>query len=241
MARAPELVLEEAARAAAALKDVIEKKPRKVVLNGKTYLQFEDWQTLGRFYGITAVGGETKIVNFGRVQGFEAHADALLIGSNQKISHAEAMCLDDEPHWNTRPIYKWINNQRVKIGEEKVPSYQLRSMAQTRACAKALRNVLAWIVVLAGYAPTPAEEMDRIDFVASRDGGGNAAGGGGDSRAGISHARREEMCMKIANAPNREEVRKTFTAAYSEASAAKDRAAHDAYIAAKDARLRELR
>jgi hypothetical protein len=33
-------------------------------------------------------------------------------------------------------------------------------MAQTRACAKALRNVLAWVVVLAGYAPTPAEEME---------------------------------------------------------------------------------
>ena len=33
-------------------------------------------------------------------------------------------------------------------------------MAQTRAQAKALRNVLAWVVVMAGYAPTPAEEMD---------------------------------------------------------------------------------
>jgi len=32
-------------------------------------------------------------------------------------------------------------------------------MAQTRACAKALRNVLAWVVVLAGYRATPAEEM----------------------------------------------------------------------------------
>jgi hypothetical protein len=32
-------------------------------------------------------------------------------------------------------------------------------MAQTRACAKALRNVFAWVVVLAGYAPTPAEDM----------------------------------------------------------------------------------
>src|SRR5262249_27437128 len=41
----------------------------------------------------------------------------------------------------------------------KKPLFQLRSMAQTRACAKAMRNVLAWVVVLAGYAPTPAEEM----------------------------------------------------------------------------------
>jgi hypothetical protein len=32
-------------------------------------------------------------------------------------------------------------------------------MAQTRAGAKAMRNALAWVVVLAGYRPTPAEEL----------------------------------------------------------------------------------
>jgi hypothetical protein len=32
-------------------------------------------------------------------------------------------------------------------------------MAQTRASAKALRNVFAGVVVLAGLAATPAEEM----------------------------------------------------------------------------------
>src|SRR6185437_14382005 len=61
---------------------------------------------------------------------------------NLVISSAEAMCLNDEPNWKSKPMF------------------QLKSMAQTRACAKALRNVLAWVVVLAGYAPTPAEEMD---------------------------------------------------------------------------------
>lgn len=48
---------------------------------------------------------------------------------------------------------------RIKVGEVKVPFFQLRSMAQTRACSKTLRNVFAWVVVLAGYKPTPAEEM----------------------------------------------------------------------------------
>jgi len=36
-------------------------------------------------------------------------------------------------------------------------------MAQTRAAAKAFRNRLAWIVVLAGYKPTPFEEMAGIE------------------------------------------------------------------------------
>jgi hypothetical protein len=144
--RPPDQVIEEATRAAKALAQVIESKPKKVSFNGKTYLQFEDWQTLGRFYGVTAVSRSTKYVEYGEgdyaTRGFEATAEALLVGTNQVISCAEAMCLDDEPNWSRKPLF------------------QLKSMAQTRACAKALRNVLAWVVVLAGYAPTPAEEMD---------------------------------------------------------------------------------
>jgi hypothetical protein len=110
-------------------------------LAGKTYLQ-------GRFYGVTALCTSTKYVEFGegdsRVSGFEARADALLISSNQVISSAEALCLNDEPNWSRKPLY------------------QLKIMSQIRAMAKALRNVLSWVVVLAGYAPTPQEEMDGV-------------------------------------------------------------------------------
>lgn len=152
--RPPDTILDEATTAAKALKHVIDNKEHKVVLNGKTYLQFEDWQTLGRFYGVTALAKETKYVEFGegddKVKGFEAKAEALLVGTNQVISAAEAMCLDDEQNWGVR---------YTKNGPQKVPLFQLKSMAQTRACAKVLRNVLAWVVVLAGYSPTPAEEM----------------------------------------------------------------------------------
>jgi hypothetical protein len=151
---APDIVLAEATKAAKALADVIETKPNKCVIRGKTYLQYEDWQTLGRFYGVTAKARSTSYVEFGegydQVRGFEATADALLVSTNQVISSAEAMCLDDEEKWGSSPFF------------------QLRSMAQTRACAKALRNVLAWVVVLAGYNPTPAEEMDGVSIEAPR-------------------------------------------------------------------------
>jgi hypothetical protein len=212
MQRAPEIVLEEAARAAQALRQIIEQKPRKVVLNGKTYLQFEDWQTLGRFYGVTAVGRATNPVNYGKVQGFECHAEALLVSSNQVISRAEAMCLDDEQNWTGKPLY------------------QLRSMAQTRACAKALRNVLAWVVVLAGYSPTPAEEMDSPRGVAFPQNGGGR----------LSGDRIEEMLGEIRRASTMEQLRTVYTFAYREADQMKDRRAMAAYIVAKDARKREL-
>jgi hypothetical protein len=45
VSRAPEMVLDEARRAAAALKHVIDNKARPVKFNGEPYLEFEDWQT----------------------------------------------------------------------------------------------------------------------------------------------------------------------------------------------------
>ena len=74
--------------------------------------------------------------------GFLAKAAAVKDGI--EISRAEAECLIYEKNWKWKAF-----NQR----------FMLRSMAQTRACSKALSNVLRWVVVLAGYEPTPAEEM----------------------------------------------------------------------------------
>src|SRR5262249_527648 len=52
--------------------------------------------------------------------------------------------------------------EKIQVGEEAVPMFQLASMAQTRANAKVLRNVLSWVAVLAGYKPTPAEEIEDL-------------------------------------------------------------------------------
>lgn len=140
IARAPEIVLAEAKSAAKALGDVLNNKKKPVIINGEQYLEFEDWQTVGRFYGVTAKVVSTEQVDFGAAQGFLARAVAMR-SDGMEISAAEAMCLNDEARWGDKPLF------------------QLRSMAQTRACAKALRNILAWVVVLAGYKATPAEEM----------------------------------------------------------------------------------
>jgi len=142
--RPPAKVLQEAKEAADALIDVVKNKKRPVVFNGEQYLEFEDLQTLARFYDITAKVRHTSFVQYDKVSGFEASAEAILVATGQVISSADAMCLNDEPNWSKKPMF------------------QLRSMAQTRACAKSLRNVLAWVVVLAGYRPTPAEEMDSL-------------------------------------------------------------------------------
>jgi len=144
MENAPEVVLAEAQKAATALKKVIQGKPKPVVIRGETYLEFEDWQTVGRFYGYTAgVESAPEYVELGGARGFKA--TSIAIDSRGVVrSRATAFCMDDEERWG------------------KAPTYQLASMAQTRANAKALRNVLSWVTVLAGYVATPAEEMDGV-------------------------------------------------------------------------------
>jgi hypothetical protein len=64
------------------------------------------------------------------------------------ISRASAECgAEDEKDKHGKPL--WANR----------PRYARRSMAQTRATAKACRLAFSWIMALAGYQPTPAEEM----------------------------------------------------------------------------------
>jgi hypothetical protein len=190
LVRDPVAVLEEARSAAMALKDVISKKEKPVIFGGEQYLEFEDWQTLGAFFGITAKVVSTEFVDYGGAQGFLARAVAIN-SHDREVSAAEAMCLNDEDKWSSRTKYEWHyvkksggtsladpgqdelvwephpekpgknrpKKVRIKVSDERVPFFQLRSMAQTRAAAKCLRNVLAWVVVMAGYKPTPAEEM----------------------------------------------------------------------------------
>ncbi len=141
LARAPKMVLAEAQDAAKALQSVISTRKNAVKFNGKHYLSFEDWQTCGRFYGVTAKIVSTEVCEMDGVKGFIAKAEAINTQTGQVVSAAESMCMNDEPNWAKKPLF------------------QLRSMAQTRAAAKSLRNCLAWVVVLAGYEPSVAEEM----------------------------------------------------------------------------------
>ena len=201
MANPPEAVIAEAQAAAAALKDVLSRKPKPVMMGGEQYLEFEDWQTLGRFYAVTAgEESEPEYVTFPSPGGFKDisgfKATSVALRNGEVISRATAFCMNDEEKWSSRTKYvyayvkksggtsvedpgfdelTWEDNPfkegkkrpvkvREEAGVETVPLYQLASMAQTRANAKVLRNVLSWVAVLAGYKPTPAEELqDKTD------------------------------------------------------------------------------
>ena len=138
----PEQDVEKARQAAKALMSLINSSSSKpLLLGGQRYIGFSDWQTIGQFFH-HSVGTESTspIEQGGKTIGWEAKAvlynmDGVVVGG------AEAACMRDEKNWATKP------------------EFQLRSMAQTRAMAKALRSRFGFVAVLAGCSDTPAEEM----------------------------------------------------------------------------------
>ena len=157
----PKDMLKQAQEVADLLMDVVLKQKLFHDIGGKRHIEVTAWQFGAHFYGITAKITELcpYVDELTGAAGFKATADAVLIATGQVISSGQAMCLNNEDNWSTRPKYEYKNNERIQTGEVRVPSFQLASMAQTRAIGKVLSNVLRFVVVLAGFSDTPAEDM----------------------------------------------------------------------------------
>lgn len=173
--RAPDQIVMEAQKAAQALRAVIDGSDNKPVRFGdKEHLKHEHWEILGHFWGYCTKIASTEPIEFTdddgeRVFGFLAAAELLNERTGMVVGRAEAMCLDNEEMWGEVAEYEWqetftadnrpAGRQKVQVGTKPKAWFQLRSMAQTRASAKAFRHKLAWVAVMAGYKPTPADEM----------------------------------------------------------------------------------
>jgi hypothetical protein len=132
----PVEVVSQTARIADALADVLRKKKLYAQIQGKNYVTVDGWQLLGSMLGVYPVCVWTKELENGWEARVEARTrDGAVVGA------AEAECRRSEKSWANRD------------------SYALRSMAQTRATSKALRQPLGFVVKLAGYESTPSEEI----------------------------------------------------------------------------------
>lgn len=138
----PVEVVERATRVADSLKDVISQRELYTMIQGKPHVRVEGWQLVGAMLGVTAVCVETVEVEGGWKATVEARtADGRVIGS------ASALCTKNEKRgpWKSADDYARL------------------SMAQTRATSKALKGPLGFVISLAGYQTTPAEEMTFIE------------------------------------------------------------------------------
>ena len=134
----PTEIVSKASAMATALADVITSKGLITKISGRDYVRVEGWTLLGSMVGVFGIPVWTRPLDDGG--GWEARVEARTL-SGAIVGAAEAECTRDENNWKDRD------------------SYALRSMAQTRATAKALRLPLGFIVAMAGYEATPAEEM----------------------------------------------------------------------------------
>jgi hypothetical protein len=135
----PVQVLERATAIAEALKKVLVDKGMIKRIGQSEHVKVEGWQTLGAMVGVVPVITWTRKID----RGWEARCEARTL-DERVVGAGEAECLKDEDNWKDSD------------------DFAIRSMAQTRATSKALSGPLRFVVTLAGYAATPAEEMDGV-------------------------------------------------------------------------------
>lgn len=127
-----------ATEVAGVLKDIIKKQKMSVKIGPNDHVKAEGWATLGTILGILP---RERDVTESENGDFIAHVDLIRQSDGRVVGGASSLCGSDEKRWG---------------GADR---YARRSMAVTRATGKAYRLAFAWIVTLAGYSPTPAEEM----------------------------------------------------------------------------------
>ena len=128
--------------------DIVEQQELFTMIGPSKHLNHEAWETIAAGYGLTAAVDSTTYHwkkesdedNGNELFMVESHA-VVLDRDGTIRGGAVASCGRDEPNWATKPVH------------------QIASMAGTRASAKALRLMLSWVVEIAGYEPTPSEEI----------------------------------------------------------------------------------
>ncbi len=149
-----------------AIKDVIRSRGLYSNIQGRDYVTVEGWSMTGAMIGVFPRTREIRVIEEGHLdaltvqrkrrggQGtyevhhpefdgvitYEASVD-LVTRDGGVVGGAVALCSRREEQWRDRE------------------DNQIASMAQTRAIAKAYRMTLGFVMPMAGYAATPAEEM----------------------------------------------------------------------------------
>ena len=144
----PREVADGAAEQAKTLMDIVDQQNLFVVVQGKKYLMVEAWETIGAFNN---VGSDTEWLREFRIGdelvGWQAKVNLVDSRTGIQVGSGISVCGLDE---------------FVAKGKHGVAQHNaVMSMAQTRATSKAYRAKYSWVAVLAGYQPTPAEEMPR--------------------------------------------------------------------------------
>jgi len=166
--RHPKETIKLAKEAADQLYAVIKRRPDWVVtIEGREFLTFPAWQFLATFFGLMPSISDIKDIRDDethRLIGFEVTA-VVHNRFGEEITRAVARADRNE----VVPEYEYITlpDGRRRRGKllgykprfEHKPDHVVLATAQTRAMRRALWQTLNFVVGLAGYEPTPAEEV----------------------------------------------------------------------------------
>lgn len=110
---------------------------------GKNYVHVDGWAFAGSMLGLfPKVSSVTDLSNDKEIK-WRADVELVNIKTGQVMSIGIATCSNKE-------------------GKKKnFDEYAVLSMAQTRAIGKAYRNLIGWVMKLAGYESTPSDEMSE--------------------------------------------------------------------------------
>ena len=148
MLETPSEVVDRASQQARLLMDIVEKTGCYQQIRDKKYLQVEAWETIGAFNRTHAeTEFITAIVQDDQTIGYQAKVQLFKDGM---VTGGAIM-----------PCYFTENACRGKEGDAKHKASM--SAAQTFATSKAYRMNFSYVAILAGYSPTPAEEMTGED------------------------------------------------------------------------------
>lgn len=130
------------------LKEFIIQEGLYTKIKNKNYVHVEAWQFAGAATGTVPVVKSLERIETKDPTEIKYRAEVKLsrLIDNSTIGYGVAICSNKESNYQKR--------------NEKPDEYVIASMAQTRATGKAFRNVLGWLMKIAGYEATPAEEMD---------------------------------------------------------------------------------
>lgn len=125
------------------LRDLIVQNKLFTAIKGKNYVNVEGWQIAGAFTGTFPIVESVENLSEGNTYKYRAEV-SLRDKEGNKVGYGVAICTNKEP------------------GKTNFDEYAVASMAQTRAVGKAYRMKIGWLLKVAGYETTPAEEMDAV-------------------------------------------------------------------------------
>lgn len=128
------------------LKQIIVDNKLYTPVKGKNFVNVEGWQIAGAFVGITPIVTNVENLSEGDCYKYRAEVKLVQYGSDTPIGYGVAICTNKEAN------------------KRNFDEYAVCSMAQTRAISKAYRLAIGYLMKLAGYEATPAEEMQEVIF-----------------------------------------------------------------------------